>query len=198
MDKNRLLPFIISSVLFLTSSICAFSQEVEPKGSESDSITWVIIEGSYATIYVDNSIDLRDVVRKIDVSFARYDPIEKELFLDKGVSDAEILANEIDIITRKARKVLDMYPAQFHVDIKIYRSQEELRDVYEKIFEEKEDYIAFYIHKFKTIYISLDSISESVLAHEIGHSIVDSYFSVLPPPKIRELLACYADVHLKD
>ena len=91
-----------------------------------------------------------------------------------------------------------MYPQNFHVNIIVYRKRDELWNAYEEIFKERKDYIAFYIHKFRTVYISLYDVSESVLAHEIGHAIIDNYFGILPPPKIRELLACYVDVHLKD
>lgn len=198
MLKKKLALSIIFLALFLVLSPCAFSQEFGPRGPEGDIEDWAVVESSYATIFVDEDIDLRRVVRQIDVSFARYDPLERELFLDKGVTDVERLANKIDIIVRKDKKTLDMHPQGFHVNIRIYESNKDMWDIYEEIFKEKKDYKAFYIHKFRTIYISLPNVSGSVLAHEIGHAIVDNYFAVLPPHKIRELLACYCDVHLKD
>jgi len=86
----------------------------------------------------------------------------------------------------------------FRVDIKIYNDEEGLRNTYKDIFEEEKGHKAFYIHKFKTIYVSMDNLSASILAHEIGHAIIDNYFTIPPPPKISELLACYVDLHLKD
>ncbi len=198
MPRNRFAAFIIFLTVFLALSPPLFSQEFGPRGPEGDIEDWTIIESSYATIYAERDIDLRNVARKIDVSFARYDPIEKTLFYDKGISGAEKLANKIDIIVRKDKKILDMHPQGFHIDIRIYESNKELRGIYEEIFKESKDHKAFYIHKFRTIYVSLPNVSESVLAHEIGHAIIDNYFAILPPMKIRELLACYCDVHLKD
>ena len=198
MIKNKPFLYIISLAFFLVLSTPAFSQGPVYQNSEEGVEDWTIVESSYATIFVDGNIDLKDVERQIDVSFARYDPIEEKLFYNKGLTEEERLAVKIDIIVRKDKKTLDMHPRGFHVKIRIYKSNKELWNVYREIFNERKKYKAFYIHKFRTIYISLPNVSESILAHEIGHSIIDNYFAVLPPSKIRELLACYCDVHLKD
>ncbi len=189
---------IIFLALFIMVSSLAFSQEFGPRGPEGNVEDWNIIKSSYATIFVDKDVDLRSVSRRIDVGFARYDPFERELYYDKGISDAERLANKIDTIVRKDKKTLDMHPHGFHVNIRIYEGDQDMWNIYEKIFKERKGYKAFYIHKFRTVYISLSNVSEDVLAHEIGHAIIDNYFGILPPHKIRELLAAYCDVHLKD
>lgn len=200
MARSKASPLLIIFLgLFLVLFLpCAFSQEYGPYGPEGDIEDWTIVESSYATIYIDRDVDLSSATRRINVNFARYDPVEKKLFLNRGISDEERLANRIDIIVRKAKKILDMYPQGLHINIRIYESNKELWGIYQDIFEERKEYKAFYVHKFRTIYISLNNVSESILAHEIGHSIIDSYFAILPPQKIRELLACYIDVHLKD
>jgi hypothetical protein len=200
MKKSKVLSLyiIFCAFLLVLFSPYAFSQEFAPYGPEGNVEDWTIMESSYTTIFVARDINIGRVARQIDVNFARYDPIERSLFLNKGISDAERLANKIDIIVRKAKKILDIYPQAYHVNIRVYEDDEQLWDIYEDIFEERREYKAFYIHKFETIYISLPNISESTLAHEIGHSIIDNYFTVLPPAKIRELLASYVDIHLKD
>ena len=38
----------------------------------------------------------------------------------------------------------------------------------------------------------------NIIAHEMGHAIVDHYFAAIPPEKIRELLASYVDLHLAE
>ena len=181
---------LIAYFIFLTGIVSAAEGNADGD--------WTVINSSYATISVQNSVDLSNAVKKIDVDFAKYDPVEKKLFLDRGISDTGELAGKIDILVRKARKILDKYPSGFKINIKIYDKQEALNDIYQEIFEEEADHKAFYIHKFHTIYISLNNLSESVLAHEIGHAIIDAYFAIPPPPKIKELLACYVDLHLKD
>ncbi|MBL7070779.1 MAG: hypothetical protein ISS26_01240 [Candidatus Omnitrophica bacterium] len=189
--------FVISLSLLLLS-LPAFAQPFGVYGPEGNVEDWVVIESSYATIFVDKDIRIKDVTERIDVSFARYDPIEKQLFLDKGTSPEEKLATKIDIIIRKAKKILDMHPHDFHVKIRVYGSGDEMWDIYEYIFKERREYKAFYIHGFDTVYIPVEYVTESILAHELAHSIIDTYFKTLPPEKIRELLACYVDVHLKD
>jgi len=185
----------IALILFIPE---ASAQPFGPYGPEGEAEDWVVIESNYATIFIDKDVKVKKVSDRIDVSFARYDPIERELFLDKGVTEEEKLANKIDIIVRKAKKILDMHPRDFHVRIRVYESEEALWELYEDIFKEKKEHMAFYIHRFETVYIPIKNVSESVLAHEIGHAIIDTYFRMLPPEKIRELLACYVDVHLKD
>ncbi len=195
---RRISAIYLISFLILAASGFALAEETGTEGATTGEEAWDAIRGSYATIYVQSGIDLKRAAQKIDVDFARYDPVEKKIFLEKEMSEREALANKIDILIRKARKILDMYPQNFRVDIKIYNNDEELRNAYKDIFEEAASHKAFYIHKFKTIYISVDNLSASVLAHEIGHAIIDNYFSVTPPTKIAELLACYVDLHLRD
>jgi hypothetical protein len=84
------------------------------------------------------------------------------------------------------------------IKIKIFRTRKELNDEYSKIFAATEDIKSFYIYKYNTIYVSEEDISDSVIAHEMGHAIIDHYFSVIPPEKVRELLASYVDLHLAD
>jgi len=199
MAKSRLLFLIIFSTFYIAAiSPPAYSQQFGIDGPEGNIEDWTIIESIYATIYIEKNIGLSNVAKRINVNFARYDPVEKKLFFDQGFSDEERLANKIDIIARKAKKILDMYPSGLHINIRIYANEEKLWDTYEDVFKERKEYRAFYIHKFNTIYISYGNVSESILAHEIGHSIIDNYFDIIPPDKVRELLACYVDVHLKD
>jgi len=47
---------------------------------------------------------------------------------------------------------------------------------------------AYYDHKTKAIYISVDSVSENMLAHEISHAIIDAYFPASPPGKMQEII----------
>ena len=187
------------SIFFVFTAVFPAYAEGLPDGIAGENIAdWVVVRSLFSTIYIDKDIDIGSVSARIDTSFARFDPVENRLFLDKGISDEHILANKIDILVRKAMKVLDMRPDDFHVNIKLYEDEIALWTIYEKIFSEHKEYKAFYIHRYKTVYIPYENLGESVLAHEIGHAIIDSYFKILPPEKIRELLACYVDVHLKD
>ena len=43
----------------------------------------------------------------------------------------------------------------------------------------------------------MQDISDSVMAHEMAHAVIDNYFNVIPPEKTAELLATYVDSHLE-
>lgn len=180
------------SLVILAAPGFVFSEEISVEAPVE------VINASYAAIYIADGIDLKRLARKIDVDFAKYDPVERKIFLEKDISDSGQIANKIDILTRKVRKILDMYPQDIKINIRIYDNEEGMRNAYKDIFEEEADHKAFYIHRFNTIYVSMDELSESILAHEIGHAVIDNYFNVLPPAKIRELLACYVELHLRD
>ena len=62
----------------------------------------------------------------------------------------------------------------FNPAIRVYETNNDLCDTYEHIFDETKNHKAFYVHKFRTVYISFPNVSECVLAHEIGHAIIDS------------------------
>jgi len=189
MKKNIL---AVIFVLILSVETSAAGEIQEAAGG------WKIIESRFTTIHVDKDLDCGVLGGRLDVSFAMYDPVEKNLFYERGLTESEILANKIDIIARKAMRVLDMKPEDFHVNIRIYGNEEKLWKTYDKLFDDGKRFKAFYVHKYATVYIPYENLGESILAHEIGHAVIDSYFGVLPPEKIRELLACYVDVHLKD
>ena len=91
-----------------------------------------------------------------------------------------------------------MRPRKMRVKVKIFKDRAELNDEYYRIFGERGNLISFYAYKFNTIYTTEDDISDSVMAHEIGHAIVDHYFVVRPPEKIKEILSQYVDMHLED
>jgi Zn-dependent peptidase ImmA (M78 family) len=92
-----------------------------------------------------------------------------------------------------------MYPLTMKgLKIKIFRDREELNNEYYKIFMQRADLKSFYIHKYRTIYTCETDISDSVIAHELGHAVCDHYFLVIPPEKVREMLASYVDAHLEE
>ncbi|MCX5666928.1 MAG: hypothetical protein NTY34_01245, partial [Candidatus Omnitrophica bacterium] len=66
------------------------------------------------------------------------------------------------------------------------------------IFKTRESYKSFYVHAYRTIYTSEESISDSVMVHEMAHAVIDNYFSVVPPAKVAEVLASYVDLHLEE
>ena len=154
---------------------------------------WSSIKTAYFTIYYKPEVNLGRVERKIS---------RRRFYVDTGYnprrssSTEEKVAHKIDILFKRAQEILDMRPRNMHPNIKIFKTQGELNDAYYKIFRTREKPISFYVYKHDTIYTCEESISDSVIAHEMGHAIVDHYFVILPPERVKEILAQYVDKHL--
>lgn len=116
---------------------------------------------------------------------------------DVITAEDEVYA-KVNLIVEKVEAVLDMYPDNIKFKLWIFPDKKKVADHYKKTYGQKADYIAYYSLSRKTIYISADDATLKVLAHEIGHMVVDHFFQVRPPYSIHELLAQYAEKHVSD
>lgn len=156
-----------------------------------------ILSSRFCTVFYEEGVDLRVVNRRINLSFSSFYNLRN--IRKKGkLSDEEILAEKLDAIFARVENILDMFPSKIHVAINIYKGKNALDEAYKEIFHEQNTADSFYIYKTNTIYTTEMDIREGILAHEMAHCIIDHYFVILPPRKIQEMLAIYADVHLKD
>ncbi|MCK5534998.1 hypothetical protein KAI68_07770 [bacterium] len=160
---------------------------------------WKKINSEYCEIYFLSYSELKKINSNVDVSSISLD-FKKKIINSKikTKSISEKVKRKFDIIFRKAEEILNMYPRGINVKIRIYLNQKQLNRVYRKMFKGENKALSFYIYKTNTIYISTEHISEGVLAHEMGHCIIDHYFVILPPRNVQEILAIYVDTHLKD
>lgn len=151
----------------------------------------------FCTVFYEKGVNLETVNRRISFRFSDlYNPAR---FTEEGTLLIEdILSGKFDAIFNRVEEILDMYPSRIHVAINIYKTRDGLDSAYEEIFNEANTAPSFYIYKTNTIYTTERAISANILAHEMAHCIIDHYFVVLPPRKIQEMLAAYADMHLND
>lgn len=156
---------------------------------------WIIIKSDYFSIYIPRETDLKRIERKLRKRGYFHTWGKSYKSLDTA---EERIAFRMDALFNRVKEILDMRPRCPKLKIKIFTNKNELRDEYKRIFGGDEDIKSFYVHKNRTIYTSEDVFSDSVIAHEMGHAIVDHYFDTIPPPKIAEMLACYVDMHLDD
>lgn len=112
------------------------------------------------------------------------------------ISD-EVLA-KVDIIVEKAQIVLDMFPNNYHIQLILLPDVQAVAKVYKEKYGKQVSYLAYYSLSEKTIYVSVQDTELQVLAHEIGHSVVDHYFDVRPPYHIHELMAQFTEKHITD
>jgi hypothetical protein len=109
----------------------------------------------------------------------------------------EVLA-KLDTILEKAETVLDMFPNGLHIRVVLLDSADDVARVYKQKYNKNVNHIAYYSLSEDTIYVSVDDARLHVIAHEMGHAIVDHYFDVRPPYNIHELMAQFTEKHITD
>lgn len=109
----------------------------------------------------------------------------------------EVLA-KIDTIIEKAEVVLDMFPDKMHIRVVLLPDADAVNKVYYQMYRREASNIAYYSLSKDTIYISVNDASLRVLAHEVGHAVVDHFFKVRPPYNVHELMAQFTEKHITD
>ena len=160
--------------------------------AEEDLTLWKRIDSRYCTIWLHPEVETKKVSRRIS-TWRVHDRVKSSEDTDESE-----LAAKCDTIFRRAQEILDMYPPGVRTTLKVVKKRSEIEQLYERRYGYDPESIAFYEFEANTIYVAEKDISESVLAHEMGHCIIDHYFRVRPPRKIEELLAMHVDEHLRD
>jgi len=115
-----------------------------------------------------------------------------------SITVSDEVANKVDVLIEKVVTILEMFPRDVRFSIVLLASDNEVQSIYRTKYRRNVDYIAFYYPRDKTIFISVSDVRLGVLAHEIAHVIIDSYYGVRTPTKIHEVLAQYVEEHLRD
>ena len=100
------------------------------------------------------------------------------------LNNPQLASSYIDRIVDRVQTILGVIPRNLRFRIYLKRGQLE------------GDKVAYYDHKTKSIYVSVDYATQGVLAHEIAHAIIDNYFPSSAPSKIQEILSQYVDKYL--
>lgn len=108
------------------------------------------------------------------------------------------LCVKLDSLILRVEEILDMHPVGFKVDIEIFNSKKDMEKYFvEEFGYRKKNLIAYYVPSKNKIYVRVDKINEHILAHEIGHAIINKNFLIKPSEKIQELLCHFVDVNLR-
>ncbi len=185
--KVKIGVILIIACLVLSVAEFAYSQDRE----------WNVFSTRFCTVFYEKDVNLKLVNRRINLRFSDF--YSPRTYREKAdMSMEEILSDKFDAVFMKVQEILDMFPSKVHVAINVYKDKTGLNEAYEDIFHEPNTAESFYIYKTNIIYTTERAIREGLLAHEMAHCIIDHYFVILPPRKVQEMLAIYADVHLKD
>ncbi|MDD4879768.1 MAG: methyl-accepting chemotaxis protein [Candidatus Omnitrophica bacterium] len=197
--KNSLSYFRISPLflfLFLFAAATAPASVISEDGRFSDGSDWTSVNSLYCTVFFKDGVNLASVNNRIDTYKIDYGLTEKPVRAGDEIKDE--IAYKFDLIFSKVQEILDMRPKGLRLNVRIYKGQDDLDRVYVEIFRQDNKFIAYYIFKLNTLFASEQKVSANVLAHEIAHCVVDHYFSVIPPTKVAEMIAQYADAHLRE
>ncbi len=178
MIYKKLIIMVFILLLALIESEMAFGLELETK---------------YATIQYSDIKDLRKFNRKLKMGSLGY-----MLSGKKNETVEDEVRNKIDVIVEKVRTVLEMFPRDMKFRIMICESMKGVQEEFKRIYSVNVGYLAFYSPVENRVFYSAKNITLRVVAHEIGHVVVENYHVVSPPVKIHEVLAQYAEMHVTD
>jgi hypothetical protein len=183
------------AILIIVVSI-VFGHTVVALGQDG----WRRAETEHTVILYQNDKDLEVLDGRIDVpiSQAPSECCREEAGVFAG------LKRKIDQIFRNNQALLQMHGKIAKIAIFVYGTQREIKHAYDDIVSTydvspgcyNEHIVGFYFHPKKSVYVSLDTVTEGIIAHELGHAIIDHYFIVRPPTNTAEILARYLDEHL--
>jgi hypothetical protein len=174
----------------------AFQVLYDAKLAENPPV-WLTTGNSKITLSYSSDINLKRLEARLRSRWFSVSAIERDLYTNPVYSVEQRIVARLETILLRVEEILAMYPASMELKIKILSDRRELSREYLALFGTAQNYKSFYIHSLRTIYASMQDISDSVIAHEMAHAVIDNYFLVIPPEKTAELLATYVDSHLE-
>ncbi len=192
-DKDR---FFISVVL-LFFAFCCISDRADAADTKdyAPGRDFLQISTSSFDIYYDPSVSLDRFYKKIN---RRRLYFYKSTRPDPSSSTEDKIAFRINLLLERVKEILGMYPAGINFKITVYKDQVSVSEAYSRITGRSDRVKAFYVHRLKTIFTSEQGVSDSVLAHELGHLLQNYYFVAQPSAKVAELLSIYVDENLEE
>jgi hypothetical protein len=151
------------------------------------------LKSRYTTIMYSNEAQVRRFNSEVSLGSLSY------LMRNRvSITTGDEVKNKVDVVIERVESILEMYPRELKFQIILLSSDNEVQELFRKKYGRNVDYIAFYSPRDKTVYVSVKDIELTVLAHEIGHVIIDFYYGIATPQKLHEVLAQYIEEHLKD
>jgi len=193
-----LIGLCLLQVLDCISPSCVFSQEAcFQKHPERE---WLHFSTSKTIVYYQNEVDL-DELNKRFIMFgigSFFDALDRK----KSGSIIKELTKKIDLIFRKVQFLLDMHNCESKIKVIVYAHKSGVANVYAQLASQFKSSAssglpAYYFHKLRTVYISVDTVNERILAHEFCHVVVNHYFRRRLPKKPAEAFAHYVETNLR-
>jgi hypothetical protein len=179
---------VLCCFLFLFCGHTAYAQS-EPLG-------WIEIKGDSVSVYYLPGANLRKIERRLRSRYLPVAPLYRDLFENKKYPIESRISARLQFILQRVEDILNMKPAGMKVRVNVYNLRRDMQVDQRELLAGRE-FRSFYVHDLRTVFTSEQDIIDSVIAHEFGHAVIDSYFAVPPPEKVAELLATFVDEHLE-
>ena len=196
-------------ILFIFALSCYLPNIVAAQSNDSITVTsattqeppndgWISIKGDLITVWYLPDANIRKLEARLRERDVPMNDEYRMLLSNRSLSMEDRLKARLEIILLRVEDILGMEPKDFHIKVRIFKSRQDMNDSYALMFNDSVNFKSFYIHYFKSAYTNEQDFLDSVMAHELGHAVIDHYFSVAPPTKMAELMATYVDAHLEE
>lgn len=161
-------------------------------GFPAGTVTAAELQTRYATLHYDNDEQLQALNRELLLG----GELSWQLRRRSLVTVQDEVAAKIDILVEQVQTVLEMYPERLAFIILLFSDEKAAQAELARRHGERVDFISFYSRRDNTLYLSVKHARLKVVAHELGHVVVQHFSKNSMPNKIHELLAQYAASHI--
>lgn len=149
------------------------------------------IKSRYATLIYKDEKQLLEFNKKALKNISYHG--KSVIFADEVTGKLDVLIEEVILILVQSR------PAEkLKFKIMLLPSDTDVQRIYSEEYGKGDGYIAFYSPRDNTIFISVNDLRLGVLAHELAHVIINSYFYNAPTKMIHEALAQFVEKHIDE
>ena len=166
--------------------------------SEPSTEGWLVITGSIINFYYLPDANLRKLEARLRTRSVPMSQGFRMLLSNRYLTTEEKIAARLQIILLRVKNILGMDPLNMHIKMQVFKTRHDLDWAYEQMFHSPTNFKSFYMHHFESIFSNEQDFIDSVIAHELGHAVIDHYFAVAPPSQMAELMATYVDAHLDE
>lgn len=153
-----------------------------------------IVQTRYTTLTFNSVNDMESFSDSI--KFAN-DSSLSSLFSSPSTQDKKRdLIRKIDLLFQKVQAILDMRKQMQPVNVRVYSNEEQMGKTFYSLYGQKCTVRGWYFYELNTVFLNVADVHEGMLAHELGHAIIDHFLSVRPPRATAEILARYVDENL--
>lgn len=175
--------------LYLTALLAALAL-VAPSGARADDL---VLQSKLCTVHYNDPDQLEKFAGKIRPSLVTR-TLNQVLVASGGGHQSQPEFGEfLDELFKRVQLILDMPMPKLRVEIQLHKNVKEVLAAYAELTGGPGDAPAFYWKKSNTIHIQAERLTIGMLAHEMGHAVLDHYFAIQPPVKIAEMLCQYVD-----